>query len=1068
MKIFIPTKGESILQYRDITDETLVMLTLAGEQSAYEKLVLRYQNAVIGSAVQITRNRFMAEDAAQDAFVTAWMKLNTLQQPEKFGPWVCRIARNCAVNMVTRYRSFLPEIPLEDWDIADDPRQNPAELLAWAEEKSDLEKSMEKLPEKVGQIIYLHYFEELSVAEIADRMRVSAGTVKRQLYDGRKRIRKELCAMDEKYSDTLVQRVMKKVEELKLWQVKNDKTGFEAVYKDVLKDVEDLPESDSKYHALADVLMRGWWWLPGEKNDALFARIKEAALQGKNDEVMEFIVTREDSQVWGSAKIEFIRDKQIPMLTEAGLIRTLAREWFWLGYQYFREGQTENGYAAFDKVQSLLTPADRYYALTVYAREVEDKMAAGYAAKTYEHFLNNAGADELRYIDGSLRYWKQEEYGEGYMNSIDRQIGNLFFNVSRCDGWFFDEKMAVGETRTGSDGNTLTFTAAGETVETPCGTFEDCQLWVTKLFAEYSGYCVNKAWYKSGVGIVKYERSVDGLSDVRLLKKYSILGGSGLLPLSRGNTWEYADTYNHDILTSELQITVTHADDETVMLATRDFAERFRYDETSWLDMIQQICNEYWIYENGEGKLGDVSVALEKVEALAETPMEKAHTKAAVSVVRRIIGGETPDSGYTGHWNFFEKLLVREKNGRLTTTRNHRWSFELKSMGGMGEADTPLLYNDIYGILQDAANCIWSDEWQIGAAPTVEYDHYGDTVRTHITCEDGGSITTKAGTFENCLKLSMDIFGMKDGWEYRGGRKVYYFASGVGIIRTENEYCNGARTAVYELTCYEGTGDGFMPMADGLVRRYDALNLTDGFVGGVEYTYVMDDDGNIVIFKDATGIRNLPPPITQYGAIQDERIEEQLWDQGKHNESRLRHDVNNFRILCHFLGRDNRNWAAPEKAAEWGKYHIRMVEFLAEGGEIPRAWLGRYWRAHFAAACALFGCDTPETKEEGYCYLERAFELYPKWAEIPDGEALEVGNELIYGGIKLIKGKGVIELPDGTREPLDYDYLFHLTADNMYYGMTAPRGWEWFNPVREEERFKAYIERAKKLMENNK
>ena len=51
--------------------------------------------------------------------------------------------------------------------------------------------------------------------------------------------------MNETYYDTLVQRVMKKVEELKLWQLKNDKSGFETVYKDVLQDVEELPESDS-------------------------------------------------------------------------------------------------------------------------------------------------------------------------------------------------------------------------------------------------------------------------------------------------------------------------------------------------------------------------------------------------------------------------------------------------------------------------------------------------------------------------------------------------------------------------------------------------------------------------------------------------------------------------------------------------------------------------------------------------------------------------------------------------------------------------------------------------------
>ena len=52
--------------------------------------------------------------------------------------------------------------------------------------------------------------------------------------------------MNEKCGDTLVQRVMKKVEELKLWQMKNSKNGFAAVYADVLREVESLPESDVK------------------------------------------------------------------------------------------------------------------------------------------------------------------------------------------------------------------------------------------------------------------------------------------------------------------------------------------------------------------------------------------------------------------------------------------------------------------------------------------------------------------------------------------------------------------------------------------------------------------------------------------------------------------------------------------------------------------------------------------------------------------------------------------------------------------------------------------------------
>lgn len=75
---------------------------------------------------------------------------------------------------------------------------------------------------------------------------------------------------------------------------------------------------------------------------------------------------------------------------------------------------------------------------------------------------------------------------------------------------------------------------------------------------------------------------------------------------------------------------------------------------------------------------------------------------------------------------------------------------------------------------------------------------------------------------------------------------------------------------------------------------------------------------------------------------------------------------------------------------------------------------------------------------------------------------------MIYSGVKVIRGKGLLKLPDGTVEPLSYDSMFKDNVSLLYYGMTAPRGWEWFNPVREEERFKAYIERAKKLMENNK
>jgi len=1047
---------------RNESDETLVMLTLAGEQTAYEALVTRYQKAVVASAASVTKNHFMAEDAAQDAFVTAWMKLNTLQEPKKYASWVCRIAKNCARNMISRYRSFLPLDVVDNLNITDDGAENPAELYVLSEERNEVNKSVEMLPEKVKQIIQLHYFEGLSIAEIADRMRISEGTVKWQLHDGRKRIRKELCAMNEKYSDTLVQRVMKKVEELKLWQVKNNKSGFEKVYKEVLGEVEELPECREKQHALADVLMRGWWWLPGKKNDALFARIADAAMKGKNEEVMTFIVAREDSKVYGGARIDFIRDKQIPRLEKAGFVKTLGREWFWLGYKLFREGKAEEGHAAYNKVEEILQREDAYRILVPYARKMEEELAVRYKETVKERYVIGSTAEEYRMIDGRARYWAEEGFGEGYLGSIDEKSPRILHNASSCDGHFFAD-ISLGESYVGSDGTKLTYISDTELVNTPAGRFESCQLWETRRWTDF-GKTVCRTYYKDGVGIVRQDHITDGTTATHILGTYEIKGGSGLLPIFPGNTWNYDAAYSPDAIKSELSITVSYADDDHFLVSYWDNIERIGYDNNSWLDMVQEIANDYYhTKKDGRQYICDVNPAIERAEQLAVTAMEKAHTKAAASVARRILATDTtfnPDYTATGHWNFFNRTYIQKKADSLYLTGyNSRWSFEWKNMGLMGVAEDPILYNDILGILQDATNCIWSDEWRVGATPIVEYTKWSRDVRTQITCEDGGTITTKAGNFENCFKLCLDIGGMADGWSYRGGKKVYYFAQGIGIVRTENEYCSGARTAVYELTSYEGIGEGFMPLADGLVRRYDALNLTDGFVGAVEYTYVADEDGDIVVFADRTGIRELPPPITQYSAIEAEVVEDRLWDAGKHKESRLCHDVNNFHLLCHFFGRQSRYWAAQEKAVAWNKYRLKIMEGLGDG-IVPDAWLGHYASTSFRTACALFGCGK---KEEGYEWLEKAFEAYPKWDSIPDGTEMEVGDPLIYGGIKVVKGKGFIKLPDDTIEPITYDYLFEGTCDLMYYGMTAPRGWEWFNPVRNEDRFKEYIERAKKM-----
>ena len=1052
------------MHHRNQQDETLVMLTLAGEETAYEALVTRYQKAVVTAAASITKNHFMAEDAAQDAFVTAWMKLNTLQEPQKFGAWVCRIAKNCALNMVGRYRSFLPLDVVDNVNVFADADSNPAELYALSEEREEVNKSIEALPEKVKQIIHLHYFEGLSIVEIADRLRISEGTVKWQLHDGRKRIRKELCAMNEKYSDTLVERVMKKVEELKLWQFKNDKSGFEKVYKEVLREVEELPECQQKQHALADVLMRGWWWLPGKKNDALFARIAKAAMDGKNEEVMTFIVTREDNKVYGSARINFIREKQIPRLEAAGFVKTLGREWFLLGYHLLKEGKIEEGIAAYNKVEEILQKGDLFYTVIPYARKMHEEVSIRYKKANKERYSIHALAEEYRNINGKLRYWGSDGVSAGYLGSYDAQSLQIFINATRCDGQFFAD-ISIGETYVGTDGTKLSYISNNESVETPAGKFDDCQVWEIRRWT-HNQKIVCRTYYKDGIGIVRQDHTTDGVTETHLLKSYNVKNSLGLIPMDEGNHWEYESLQDSSFIAQENCFSVAFANDEKVMLAHWSNVERIKYDENNWFDMVQQIANDY-VFSSKDGKEGifDVTPAIERAEQLAVTPMQKAHTKAAASTIRRIMATDptfNPDHTATGHWNFFGREYIRQKRDTLCVTGyNCRWSFEWKNMGGYSPADTPLLYSDIFGILQDATNSVWSDEWRIGAAPVVEYMHWETPIKTQITCEDGGTITTKAGTFENCFKLCFDVEGMEGGLSYRSGKKAYYFAEGIGIVRTENEYCGGAKTAIYELTSYTGTGKGMMPFENGMTRRYDALNLTDGFVGAVEYEYVTDEDGDIVVFSNQIGIREVPPPITQYAAIEGEQIEDRLWDSGKWKASHAKNGANNFHLILHLLARPSRNRNNAKRSISINGFNVDLVALLGENGEIPPAWYGVYTYRALVKAAALFGDGQ---KEDGYAALELAVSHCEKSAKFKMGDLLDTGNTELFGGAKLIWGEELIQLPDGSKEPIAYGWEVEYGASSAYYAMTTLRGWEWFNPVREEPRFKEYVERVHKII----
>ena len=1036
-------------------------MTLAGDQDAYGELVLRWQSAALAQANSVLRSVYLSEDAVQDAFVAAWLKLNTLADPSKFGAWVCKAAKNRAKNILIRYSGWMDISEFED--TAADDTYSPESVVVDDSEKEELHTAIKSLPEKVRTVITLHYFEGLSVAEIADKMRISVGTVKWHLSDGRKRLRGDLMATNEEYNDTLTQRVMKKVEELKLWSSKVDKAGFELAYKDVLADIADLPESDKKYHAMADVLLRGFWWLPGKKNDDLVARIADAAEKGHNDEATAFICSKEDAKLSGDARIEFIRDKQIPRLVGKNLPIALGSEWLALADAYFGADKRDDGLQALKKAKEILPADSVQYASVLYAEDVVQLRDNEYKDKDKSKFRIYAYGCELSLKNGCPVRINDRNFsykGDEWVPSVDSWF-EIFLMASSCDGSYYAQNAEPGYVLTGSDKTTLTLLSKTETVDTPAGIFDGCELWETVRGHKYVS-AVYRVYYKRGVGMVKFSGLINDEVETVVLASYNVGKSDSLLPLEKDNVWEYTRQSDYPSVCRSIKARVTFKSDQKATLAILSETERLYYDERSFTDMAYAIRSEY--YDIHSGQVKDVRDYVKKLSAAAKTKLQKAHAKVASTVMNRLMdeNGITENNQYKNVWNFFEYHAFSQRDGNVISQRNRAFAFELKSCEGAPH-EYQVLFNYVYDFLLDNFGCVYSDQWVPGFRTVKEqYDFYGEIEKTELMCEDAGTVKVACGEFDNCLRVTINTTGKLKYHDYYGGRKTYIFAKGVGVIRTENSYAENILCAVYELTEYEGTGEGYFPLADGMHRRYELMNPERNYVAYTDYTYVADNYGRIVLFIDKRGSRKVAVLPDTYRTA-DEEKEEEIWNKKDYLAYYGLWGKNNLEMLLHQLfSHTPNNLGAGELFAEWHTYRMNLVKSFC-GGDILPAWYGAYAGMAFRASVASFGCGRIE---EGKKFMETAFEYFDKWNEIPDGTELDAGNKVLVGSTKVVKGTNMLILQTGEKTVCSENDVFKDNkGDIMHRGLTAKRGWEWFNPVRNEPFFAEYVKRAEKYLD---
>ena len=165
-----------------------------GDQSAFEQLVHLYEKRVLALTTRMCKNPADAEEAAQEAFLSAWQGLPFFRGDASFSTWLYRLASNACVDLLRREgrRQSAAGPSLNDEEVqleVPDTAPSPQEQAERAELRQQIEAGLQALTPDHRQVLLLREMHQLSYDEIAQTLDVDVGTVKSRINRGRKQLR---------------------------------------------------------------------------------------------------------------------------------------------------------------------------------------------------------------------------------------------------------------------------------------------------------------------------------------------------------------------------------------------------------------------------------------------------------------------------------------------------------------------------------------------------------------------------------------------------------------------------------------------------------------------------------------------------------------------------------------------------------------------------------------------------------------------------------------------------------------------------------------------------------------
>jgi len=159
------------------------------EQSAFNDIYQTYYTVIYRIALRMTKDPHLAEDIAQETFLKAFLKMDTIFENEKLKNWLSAIARRTAIDLFLRKKRN--EIPIEEQLIADG-REQIEDTIDYTLLKEKTKLLVSALKSDYREIMTLKLFLEMKDQEIAEYLSLNLSTVKTKIHRARKELKAAL------------------------------------------------------------------------------------------------------------------------------------------------------------------------------------------------------------------------------------------------------------------------------------------------------------------------------------------------------------------------------------------------------------------------------------------------------------------------------------------------------------------------------------------------------------------------------------------------------------------------------------------------------------------------------------------------------------------------------------------------------------------------------------------------------------------------------------------------------------------------------------------------------------